>query len=129
MKKIIVLFFVAAIFAAFGAGVYFGKSQAPAAPPEGILNPEFGKISGVDFSLFWEAWNKLEEKYLDNSKIDYNTMLYGAITGMTNSLKDDYTVFLSPEDTKIFKEDVSGEFSGVGMEIGMKNNTLTVIAP
>jgi len=130
MKKLIVVLVLAGIlFAAFGAGVYFGKSQAPAMPPEGVLNPELGKRAGVDFSLFWEAWNKLEEKYVDHSKVDYRVMLYGAIAGMTNSLKDDYTVFFPPEDTKIFKEDVSGEFSGVGMEIGMRNNTLTVIAP
>ena len=101
----------------------------PASPPEGILNPELGKPAGTDFSLFWEAWNKLEAKYVDHSKIDYKAMLYGAISGMVKSLQDDYTVFFPPEDTKIFKEDVSGEFSGVGMEIGMRSNTLTVIAP
>ena len=56
-------------------------------------------------------------------------MLYGAISGMVRSLQDDYTVFFPPEDAKIFKEDVSGEFSGVGMEIGMRNSALTVIAP
>lgn len=129
MRKVIVLFLTAAIFASFGAGFYIGKSQIPALPPEGILNPELDKPASVDFSLFWEAWQKLEAKYVDHTKIDYKKMLYGAITGMTNSLKDDYTVFMPPADTKIFKEDVSGEFSGVGMEIGVRNSVLTVISP
>lgn len=130
IRKGFLAFFCALIISAvFGAGFYFGKSQIPAVPPAGVINTESGEPTGVDFSLFWEAWNKLEEKYVDHSKIDYKSMLYGAISGMVNSLNDDYTVFFPPEDTKIFKEDVSGEFSGVGMEIGMRNNTLTVIAP
>ena len=130
MKKAsLLIFFVVIVFAAFGAGFYFAKSQVPVAAPEGIINEELGKPGNLDFSLFWEAWAKLEEKYVDHSKIDYKKMLYGAITGMADSLKDDYTVFFPPEDSKIFKEDVNGEFSGVGMEIGVKNSTLTVIAP
>jgi len=130
MKKAsLLIFFVVIVSAAFGAGFYFAKSRVPVAAPEGIINEELGKPENLDFSLFWEAWTKLEEKYVDNSKIDYKKMLYGAITGMADSLKDDYTVFFPPEDSKIFKEDVNGEFSGVGMEIGVKNSTLTVIAP
>ena len=128
-KAILAVFCALIVLAVFGAGFYFGKSQVPAVPPAGILNPELGKPTGIDFSLFWEAWNKLEERYVDHSEIDYKAMLYGAISGMVRSLQDDYTVFFPPEDAKIFKEDVSGEFSGVGMEIGMRNSTLTVIAP
>jgi len=36
---------------------------------------------------------------------------------------------MPPEDAKVFKEDVSGEFQGVGMEIGIRQGQLTVIAP
>ena len=56
-------------------------------------------------------------------------MIYGAISGMVSSLKDPYTVFMPPEDTKVFKEDVSGEFQGVGMEIEIRKGELTVVAP
>lgn len=128
-KSFLVIFFVAIILAAFGSGFYFGKNQVPVAPPSGIINAELGKPENLDFSLFWEAWRKLEEKYVDQSAVDYKKMLYGAVSGMVNSLKDDYTVFFPPEDSKIFKEDVSGEFQGVGMEIGVRNSELTVIAP
>src|SRR3989338_10538002 len=102
MKKAsLLIFFVVIVSAAFGAGFYFAKSRVPVAAPEGIINEELGKPENLDFSLFWEAWSKLEEKYVDPSGIDYKTMLYGAISGMVNSLKDDYTVFMPPEDTKI----------------------------
>jgi len=128
-RSILILCLLATMAAVFGAGFYFGRAQQPALPPEGIINAELGKAQGVDFSLFWEAWRTLEENFVDKSKMDYQTMLYGAISGMTSSLKDPYTVYMPPEDAKIFKEDVSGEFQGVGMEIGIRNGVLTVIAP
>ena len=117
------------ISAVFGAGFYFGQSQQPALPPEGIINAELGKPQGLDFSLFWEAWRTLEENFVDQSKMDYQKMIYGAVSGMVSSLKDPFTVYMPPEDAKVFKEDVSGEFQGVGMEIGIRSGELTVIAP
>ncbi|MFH1841459.1 MAG: S41 family peptidase [Candidatus Nealsonbacteria bacterium] len=117
------------IFISFAGGFFFGKFQIPPAPIEGVINQELGKPEGVDFSLFWDAWRALEAKYVDSEDINYQEMVYGAISGMVSSLGDPYTVFLPPEESKIFKEDVSGEFQGVGMEIGFRNGELTVIAP
>ncbi len=130
LRKIIVPFFLVVLVSViFGAGFYFGKSQIPATPPEDIINAELGQPEEFDFSLFWEAWQVLEEKFVNPEKIDYQKMIYGAISGMVSSLKDPYTVFMPPEDAKIFKEDVSGEFQGVGMEIDVVKGELTVIAP
>ena len=130
LKKGLYLFWLAMIVSvSFAAGFYFSQSRIPVAPPEGIINAELGQPEGFDFSLFWEAWHVLEERFVDPEKIDYQQMIYGAVSGMTGSLKDPYTVYMPPEDSKIFKEDVSGEFSGVGMEIGIRQDELTVIAP
>jgi len=129
MRKVAVFFLVILIFGAFGAGFYFGKLQIPPSPPEGVINTEAGEPEGVDFSLFWEAWKVLEEKFVDQDKIDYQEMIYGAVSGLAGSLEDPYTVYMPPEETKVFKEDVSGEFQGVGMEIGIRNRQLQVIAP
>lgn len=129
-KKGLVLFFLLIIIsAAFGAGFYFRQSQIPVAPPAGIANADLGQPAGVDFSLFWDAWRVLEEKFVDPAKIDYQKMIFGAISGMVSSLKDPYTVYLPPQEAKVFKEDVSGEFQGVGMEIGIRKGELTVVAP
>lgn len=117
-KTLISIFLVIVILASFGGGFYFGKSQCKICPPEEI-----------DFSLFWEAWNKLEEKFANKEKFDIQEMIYGAISGMVKSLEDPYTTFLNPEDTKRFIEDVKGTFEGVGMEIGLKKGRLQVIAP
>jgi carboxyl-terminal processing protease len=128
-RNLILIFLVAAILVSFGTGFYFGKSQIPPSAPEGIINEELGKPETVNFSLFWEAWKVLEENFVDREKIDYQKMIYGAISGLADSLGDPYTVFMAPADTKVFKEDVSGEFQGVGMEIGIRNGQLQVIAP
>jgi carboxyl-terminal processing protease len=128
-RSFIPIFLVIITAAVFGAGFYLGKTQVPAVPPAGIQNSDLGKPAGVDFSLFWEAWNVLEGNFVDPTKIDYQKMIYGAISGMVGSLDDPYTVYLPPEEAKIFKEDVSGEFQGIGMEIGIREGMLTVIAP
>ena len=56
-------------------------------------------------------------------------MIYGAISGMVKSLKDPYTVFLSPEEAKKFEEDISGFVEGIGAEIGIRKGQLVSIAP
>jgi carboxyl-terminal processing protease len=130
MKKgLITVFLVISILLSFGAGFYFGNMYIPSTPPEGILNAELGMPDSVDFSLFWQAWRALENTYVDKDDIDYQEMIYGAVSGMVGSLGDPYTVYFPPEDAEIFKEDVTGEFQGVGMEIGIRNSQLTVIAP
>ncbi len=130
MKKgLITVFLVISILLSFGAGFYFGNMHIPSTPPEGILNAELGMPTNVDFSLFWQAWRTLERDYVDKEDIDYREMIYGAVSGMVNSLGDPYTVYFPPKDAEIFKEDVTGEFQGVGMEIGIRENQLTIIAP
>lgn len=83
----------------------------------------------IDFSLFWDAYNKLQENFIDPSKINNEAVTYGAIEGMTKSLEDPYTDFFDPEQAKRFQQDLSGSFEGIGVEIGIKKDMLTVIAP
>lgn len=83
----------------------------------------------LDLSLFWEAWETLKEKFVEPSEIDSEKAVLGAISGMVGSLEDPYTVFLDETDTKRFLEDVSGQFEGVGMEIGIRKGQLQVVAP
>jgi carboxyl-terminal processing protease len=83
----------------------------------------------VDFSLFWEVWDRVEASYLDKKAIDYKKMVYGAISGMVASLGDPYTAFLPPEDNKQSKEELAGSFEGVGMQLGYKDSKVVVVAP
>ncbi|MCD6177651.1 S41 family peptidase [bacterium] len=123
MKKYkVFLFFIVVLFgiASFGSGFLLGKSSVhcKVCPPE-----------DVDFSLFWEAWREVHKKFVDPQKLDTKKMIYGAISGMLESLEDPYTVFLEPRESKVFSEDISGKFEGVGMEIGIVKGELQVITP
>ncbi len=82
----------------------------------------------ADFSLFWDAWKMIEDDYTIE-QLDYQKMVHGAISGMVDSLGDPYTVFLTPEENKMFNQDMSGKFGGIGAEIGFRDGFLTVIAP
>lgn len=94
-----------------------------------LVSRESGKPSTVDFGLFWDVWDALNEKYVDKGKIDTQKLVYGAIQGMVNSVGDPYTVFFQPATSKKFRDEISGSFGGVGMEISKRNNVLTVVAP
>jgi len=83
----------------------------------------------VDFGLFWEAWNLLNEKYVDTAKLDQQKMLYGAISGMVKAVGDPFSSFMNPDESKQFSDDLGGTFEGIGIEIGIKNEILTVISP
>lgn len=116
------LFAVVVILVAggFGAGVWFGVAKvAYYVPQPGTL----------DFSLFWDAYNKLQQNFIDPSKIDNQKVIYGAIEGMTNSLGDPYTDFFDPSHAQRFQQDLSGSFDGIGVEIGIKKDIITIIAP
>lgn len=83
----------------------------------------------LNFSLFWRVWDSLEESYFDGSKIDDANLVWGAIKGMVSAVGDPYTVFLTPSENKVTREDLSGTFEGVGIQIGFKGSQLAVVAP
>lgn len=113
----------------FAGGFYAGKVHSYVPPIAGVTNLEDDKPGDVDFGLFWEAWRVVQEDYVGAEPLDYQAMVYGAIEGMVKSLGDPYTNFMTAQDTKTFLEDVQGSFSGVGMEIGIREDQLQVVAP
>ncbi|KKU08265.1 MAG: Carboxyl-terminal protease [Candidatus Magasanikbacteria bacterium GW2011_GWA2_45_39] len=86
------------------------------------------EVKDVDFKLFWDVWNKVQQKSLQKPVADSN-LFYGSLEGLVASLKDPYSVFLRPQLATRFSQDLSGSFSGIGAEIGIKDDVVTVIAP
>lgn len=127
---VLILVSIAIVVASFGGGVYVGYERRPAIEKvKGVLGQEVSKPAEVDFSQFWEVWAAVEEKYVDRTAIERKRLVEGAITGLVKALGDPYTVFLPPRQTTLFREDVRGNFGGIGAEIGMRKDILTVIAP
>ncbi len=83
----------------------------------------------VDLSGFWEVWNTLSANFLYQDRFDTKEQLYGAAKGLVNSLNDPYTVYMTPEETEEFEESMSGEFEGIGAEIAIKKDRLTIVTP
>ena len=71
----------------------------------------------------------LKEKYVDADSLDAKNLLYGSIDGMLKATGDPYTTFFDPKETQEFNEEIEGSFEGIGAEIGMKDEILTIIAP
>jgi carboxyl-terminal processing protease len=103
----------------FAAGFYFGKGEKI------FIDPS----EKIDFSFFGEVYYLLQENFPEFDSIDNQKIVYGVIEGMISALDDPHTTFFDPERSKIFLEDVSGEFQGIGIEIGIRKNLLQVIAP
>ncbi len=127
-------FVIAAAFLilAGGIGYELGSKQATLTLSQDkkiILNQQEPTTVNVDFSLFWDVWQRLTRYYIDSATIDTQKMVYGAISGMVSSLGDPYTTFLPPKENQEFKEDLGGEFDGIGAQLGMKENRIIVIAP
>lgn len=132
LKKIIPLVIsLILIGGSFGVGYYYGISNKPEIEKiDALINKENESIEEkVDFTPFWTAWNILDEKYVDLNGSDEQARVWGAIKGLASSLNDPYTVFMPPSEAEIFADDIKGSFSGVGMEIGIRDGILTVIAP
>lgn len=130
MKRNLIIIIIVSLAVGFYGGTAYQKQQsAVPVSVNDVFNRDEGKSAGVDFSIFWEAWNKIAEKHVDKNKLDPQKMIFGAIEGMVSSIGDPYTVFLLPQEAKKFQEDIRGSFSGVGIEIGLRNEVLTVIAP
>ena len=82
----------------------------------------------IDFSLYWDVWSMLREKYVDQPVAE-TQMLYGSLFGMVASLGDPYTIFFDPESAAAFNEELGGSFEGIGAEIAVKEGQLVVVAP
>lgn len=83
----------------------------------------------ADTSVLWETVKAVKDNYYDIKNISDKDILYGAAKGILDSLNDPYSVFFTPTDSQKFSQDLNGNFGGVGMEIGIRNSQVVVIAP
>ena len=75
---------------------------------------------------FAESLSLVKKSYVE--EVDEKKLVYGAIKGMLNDL-DPHSSFMPPESFKEMQIDTKGEFGGLGIQIGIKDKILTIIAP
>lgn len=79
-----------------------------------------------NLAVFAEALGIVEENYVEPK--DIKKLIYGAIKGMVGSL-DSHSSFMAPEEFKELQIETKGSFSGIGIEITLKDNLLIVVSP
>jgi len=135
LKKIRrIILIIALILLVGGIGYWFGKREVSFSwknfrPQIVVVNKKAPIKNPVDFSLFWDVWERVSRDFIDKTKLDPQKMVWGAISGMVQSLDDPYTVFLPPKENKEVKEELGGTFEGIGAQLGMRDKKIVVIAP
>ncbi len=79
-----------------------------------------------ELKTFTEVMSMVRKYYVEEVKT--KDLIYGAIKGMLSSL-DPHSSFMPPEAYKEMQVETKGEFGGLGIQIGIKDKALTVIAP
>lgn len=118
------------IAASFGGGFYLGKGKDKNRTVA-LNNTATTTVDkdAFDFNVYLEAWDVLRSDFVYKNKIKDKEMFYGSIKGLAASTKDPYTVFMTPDESKEFDNDLAGTFEGIGAEVGMRNEIITIIAP
>ena len=89
--------------------------------------PSFSKNDLYEkIDLFGEVLENIKKDYVDD--VDQAEMMESAINGVLQSL-DPYSAYMSPELFKEMRTDTSGQFGGLGIEIGMEAGVVKVISP
>lgn len=107
-----------------GPTTYAPPASSPSAEQQGATPSELQTL----FQPFWETWNLVHEQYVDQP-VDDTKLMRGAIAGMLQSLGDQHTSYMDPEEFQQANESLSGEYEGIGAYVDTTTEYLTVISP
>lgn len=134
-KSFLTTFAIIGILVAFGGGMLAQKNidaggMLANTYSSHVIKTQTGEI---DVDALIKAYDILNDKFIPTTPSSTipteDEKIYGAIAGLVATYSDPYTVFFPPEEAKQFEEEVRGDFSGIGLEIGIKNNTITAVSP
>lgn len=124
------LFLLLLLAVSFAGGFYLGQGKTTKNRQVALGNTTTTvDEDAFDFNIYWEAWDALRSNFVYKNKIKDKEMFYDSVKGLAASADDPYTVFMTPTETKDFANDLAGTFEGIGAEVGMRNEIITIIAP
>ena len=82
----------------------------------------------ANLELFANVLEKVRSSYVDGTNLTYRSLIYSSLKGMISSL-DPHSEFMDATGYQQLQDDTEGQFGGLGLVVGMKNNFITVIAP
>jgi carboxyl-terminal processing protease len=105
----------------------YGSFYTGSAMSGQVALPGLKTTRDVDFSSLGSLYGLLQRNF--DGKVEDSKALDGAKAGLVASAGDPYTAYLTAEEAKKLKNDLAGKLSGIGAEIGLRNNIITVIYP
>lgn len=110
-----------------GAGSFFGGSIYGSINSDKVIDPGSPANADSSFDKLYEVRDVINSQYYQD--IDQDALVEGAIKGMVNSVGDPYTVFFNEEEYKDFNDDGQGNYVGIGVIVGIKEDRIVVITP
>jgi carboxyl-terminal processing protease len=101
-----------------------GKAPAPVASPAAATAKP--PLPLEELRTFAEVMDRIKAAYVE--PVDDKTLLENAIKGMLSNL-DPHSAYLGPEDFQELQESTSGEFGGLGIEVGVEDGFVKVVSP
>lgn len=80
------------------------------------------------FAPFWEAWEIVEENFVDQP-IDQEALMRGAIQGMLDALGDQHTSYMDPHQFQQANAPLEGSYEGIGAWVDPNQDFLTIVSP
>jgi carboxyl-terminal processing protease len=111
---LIALLAIAVLGLTFGTGYNLGRTPAG---------------SSDEFDVVRQAWGIILDEYVDKEELDASALSQGAIEGMLEVLDDPYSSYLDPETHQLGLSNLEGELEGIGAQVAISDEQLTVIAP
>jgi len=115
MKFMIGILLVAVLAISFGAGYNVRGQISPGA--------------GEGLELVEQAWDIIFSDYVDRDQLDTAELSHAAIKGMVEAVDDPYTTYLGSESYQLGLSSLEGEFEGIGAQIAVEDEQITIIAP
>jgi len=75
------------------------------------------------------AWESVTRDFVNFNNVDFEKLSYGLAKGMIRSLGDPYSAFLTPEETRVFNQELDQELEGIGAELNQEDGLLKVVSP
>lgn len=110
----VTLLLAATIALSFGAGCVLGTKTSPQ----------------LNLDIVEEAWNIIQQDYVERDNIDANKLTQGAVRGMVEALDDPYTAYLDTTAYELSMKNLAGKFEGIGAYVtANKEGQVVIIAP
>ncbi|MGI0118725.1 S41 family peptidase [Zooshikella sp. RANM57] len=114
------------LWSLFGSVTLALALTMPVSAEEPVTEQAQPRLPLEDLRTFVEVYDRIKVAYVE--QIDDKTLLENAIRGMLSGL-DPHSAYLSPDDYKDLQINTTGEFGGLGIEVGMEDGFIKVVAP